>query len=58
MIDVGMFQIKKTFYKDFSNVLIGLWRGQFQPYEMLWVVPALQIRKTIHDYSKTGQHPF
>jgi len=38
-----LFQIGKTIYGDFSDVVTGLWRGLFELYEMSRVVPTFQI---------------
>ena len=37
-----------NFYRDFSDVATGLWRGFFEPYAMSRVVPAFQIRHKFH----------
>ena len=42
-----LFQIRKNFYSDFSDVATGLWRGLFEPYAMSRVVAAFQIRKNV-----------
>ena len=43
-----LFQIRKNFYGDFSDVATGLWRGLFEPYAMSRVVPAFQIGQNVH----------
>jgi len=41
-----LFQTGKIFYRDFSDVTTGLWRGLFEPYAMSQVVPALKLGRT------------
>jgi len=43
-----VFQIRKNFYGDFSDVATGLWGGMFEPYAMLRVVSAFQIGQNLH----------
>ena len=43
-----LFKIGKKFYGDFSDVATGLWRGLFEPYAMLRVVPAFQTGQKVH----------
>ena len=41
-------KLKKIFYRDFSDVAAGFWRGLFEPYAMSRVVPAFQIGQNFH----------
>ena len=50
------FKLGKNFYRDFSDLATGLWRGLFEPYAMSQVLRAFQIGRTsIEDDPKSGR---
>ena len=51
-----LFQIGKNFYRDFSVVTTGLWRGLFDPYAMpQWYQRFKPGRTSIEDDPKSGR---